>query len=95
MEFATNFTTRKLSPESGIKPHVMAQYTSPDELVECFAVSDALYDKVWNRVVEYMTECPSEVPDMPEHNSIAGFWHLFTDAERNEINDVLQRAYYE
>lgn len=74
-------------------PHKQARYWSPDEIAECFAVSEDLYRALWKLTTQYekidYENCgPS---DCVGFNSVSSFWQFLTRDHCVEINAIMEK----
>lgn len=75
-----------------IKPHASFWYHRADEVAECWPCPEALYLALWNKVVPYQKDIPN-IEDSGPHDhvgyeNLASHWHLLTESEQTELNEL-------
>jgi hypothetical protein len=70
----------------------MAEYWSADQIAECLPVGadSPLYYKLWNTIVPAMEAAEAKfVGDNWSDTSIKNWWHLLSEEEQRQINQLL------
>jgi hypothetical protein len=78
-----------------MKPNDTLNYYRPDEVAECFDVSEDLYHALWNsmadakplgEIIDIEDSCPQDAIGI---HTVTSFWDKFTLEQQKELNDVV------